>query len=164
MFYQKKIEISGGCCLFVDYGENYRIVKSLRGIKNHEFVSILDDVGNFDLSALVNFSSIRNAIGKNQNLVQSKVITQRDFLFSLGIIPRLIKLLANAKDEKIAKDLTSAYSRLVGKTEMGKTYKAYSFAAKKKVLKILTIYLLDSLHCNNFKMAYFYSCRLSSAF
>ena len=45
--------------LVIDYGEDHSFSSSFRGLKNHELVkdeqTILDNVGNMDLTAYVNF-------------------------------------------------------------------------------------------------------------
>ena len=50
-------------------------------------------------------------------------ITQEDFLKNLGIDVRLTKLLRDCQSEDGAKELISAYRRLVDPKAMGTTYK-----------------------------------------
>jgi NADH dehydrogenase [ubiquinone] 1 alpha subcomplex assembly factor 7 len=45
----KRISHHGGAALIVDYGHNHPSELSLRGIKNHEFVSVLREPGEVDL-------------------------------------------------------------------------------------------------------------------
>ena len=57
----KTIESRFGACLFVDYGEGFITGKSLRGIKEHRFVTDEDIIkypGEIDLSANVNFGEL----------------------------------------------------------------------------------------------------------
>lgn len=57
------IELSKGMALVVDYGEDHSFSNSFRGLKNHELVKdekmMLDNVGNMDLTAYVNFQQIK---------------------------------------------------------------------------------------------------------
>ena len=48
--------------LIIDYGEDHGFSNSFRGVKNHEIVKdeerILNNIGNIDLTAYVNFRHI----------------------------------------------------------------------------------------------------------
>ena len=53
------LELSKGMAIVIDYGEDHSFSNSFRGLKNHELIkdeqTILDNVGNMDLTAYVNF-------------------------------------------------------------------------------------------------------------
>ncbi|XP_078168991.1 NADH dehydrogenase ubiquinone complex I, assembly factor-like protein (DUF185) isoform X2 [Carex rostrata] len=57
----KRIDTDGGGALIIDYGKDGLISDSLQAIRKHKFVHILDDPGSADLSAYVDFASIRHS-------------------------------------------------------------------------------------------------------
>ncbi|CAI0453501.1 unnamed protein product [Linum tenue] len=56
----QRISSDGGGALIIDYGLNGVISDSLQAIRKHKFVSILDDPGSADLSAYVDFPSLKH--------------------------------------------------------------------------------------------------------
>jgi NADH dehydrogenase [ubiquinone] 1 alpha subcomplex assembly factor 7 len=123
----------GGAALFIDYGYEKTSGWSIRGIQNHEFVSIYKDPGNVDLSANVDFAALaraalqphpkRPSVEELRKLRIYGSINQGDFLASLGIYSRLAKLLRVAHKEDEAKALIDAFHRLTDRRQMGSTYK-----------------------------------------
>ncbi|KAL6007222.1 hypothetical protein ACLOJK_032718 [Asimina triloba] len=86
-------------------------------IRKHKFVNILDDPGSSDLSAYVDFASIRHSAKEDPvNVAVHGPITQSLFLGSLGINFRVEALLQNCTDEQ-AESLRTGYWRLVGEGE-----------------------------------------------
>ena len=55
----------GGAGLVIDYGQEQIRTDRLRGIKNHKFVSIFQDVGSVDISSDVEFEAIGLAVSKS---------------------------------------------------------------------------------------------------
>jgi len=55
----KRLTFEGGAALIIDYGDNFVSQDSLRGIKEHAFVHPLQEPGEIDLSADVNFSLLK---------------------------------------------------------------------------------------------------------
>lgn len=55
--------------MFIDYGNNYAPQNSIRGIKNHHFVSYLQEPGDVDITADVDFKAlhrvVENSLSKN---------------------------------------------------------------------------------------------------
>ncbi len=101
----------GGIGLIIDYGyAEPQFKDTLQAIKNHKYSEVLKDVGKSDITALVNFCALENC-AKNMAL-NTSLITQRDFLLSLGIEER----------RKILKD-ESAINRLIDKDKMGEIFK-----------------------------------------
>ncbi len=115
---------SGGVALFIDYG----YVKShygdtLQAIKNHEFTEVLEDIGECDITTHVDFDALSRQV-KSLGLTVEPIITQREFLSSIGIEIRasaLKKISDNKAD--IAKDL----ERLIGRKHMGDLFKVMCF-------------------------------------
>jgi len=113
----KRIGSDGGGALIIDYGMDAVVSDSLQAIRQHKFVNILDDPGSADLSAYVDFASIRHSAEEASGDVSIHgPITQSQFLGSLGINFRVGALLQNCTDEQ-AESLRTGYWRLVGEGE-----------------------------------------------
>lgn len=112
----------GGVAINVDYGyiEN-EFVNSLQAIKNHQKISIFDAVGNADITALVDFFAL-DKIVKNHRL-KSSLVTQRDFLVSLGAVERAEFLIKKNPAQKFS--ISSALDRLIDKDKMGDLFKVH---------------------------------------
>jgi len=105
------LKTQGGIGLIIDYGySELQFKDSLQAVKNHDYSDVLKNVGSSDITALVNFFALENC-AKNLAL-NSSLVTQRDFLISLGIEER----------RKILKD-NSAIERLINKDQMGELFK-----------------------------------------
>ncbi|KAJ3160231.1 hypothetical protein HDU86_001067 [Geranomyces michiganensis] len=116
----KRIKESGGGALFIDYGRDYALGDSLRGIAKHDFVNVLSKPGEADISADVDFRFLRESV---KDLAAAHgPITQSTFLRSMGIATRMQMLLKTADGQK-RRDLASAFDRLVSPGGMGTVYK-----------------------------------------
>lgn len=105
------LKTQGGIALLIDYGyEKSQLKSTLQALKNHQYSDIFQDVGESDLTALVDFSALKKIAEKTQ--LKTSLVTQRDFLISLGILERA----------KILKD-DSAINRLIDKGQMGELFK-----------------------------------------
>ncbi len=128
----KKISnlVSGGA-LLIDYGyelPNYG--DTLQAIKQQKYTTILPPLESLtcpdsmpDLSAHVNFAAVANEM----TLQPLQLMTQHEFLSSMGGALRLQKLLQKAKSKKQKIELTQAYQRI--SQQMGQLFKvlmAYS--------------------------------------
>ncbi|CAN8255456.1 unnamed protein product [Cochlearia groenlandica] len=113
----KRIGSDGGGALIIDYGMDGIISDSLQAIRKHKFVNILDNPGSADLSAYVDFPSLKHSAEEaSENVSVHGPMTQSQFLGSLGINFRVDALLQNCDDEQ-AESLRSGYWRLVGDGE-----------------------------------------------
>ncbi|KAI4351590.1 hypothetical protein L6164_005936 [Bauhinia variegata] len=112
----KRISSDGGGALIIDYGSNGVVSDSLQAIRKHKFVNILDDPGSADLSAYVDFPSIRHSAEQVSDVSVHGPITQSEFLGSLGINFRVEALLEDCTEEQ-AESLRTGYWRLVGDGE-----------------------------------------------
>ncbi|XP_019454282.1 PREDICTED: protein arginine methyltransferase NDUFAF7 homolog, mitochondrial [Lupinus angustifolius] len=145
-----RISSDGGGALIIDYGFNEVISDSLQAIRKHKFVDLLDDPGSADLSAYVDFPSIRHSAEEASGEVSVHgPITQSQFLGSLGINYRIEALLQNCTEEQ-AESLRTGYWRLVGDGEapfwegpdecvpigMGTRYKVMAIVNKKQGVPI----------------------------
>lgn len=113
----KKISSDGGGALIIDYGQNGIISDSLQAIRKHKFVDILDNPGSADLSAYVDFASIRHSAEEaSGDISVHGPISQSQFLGSLGINFRVEALLQNCSEDQ-AESLRAGYWQLVGDGE-----------------------------------------------
>jgi NADH dehydrogenase [ubiquinone] 1 alpha subcomplex assembly factor 7 len=113
-----------GVSLIADYGDDRAFSNSLRGIKSHKKLSEedwLQDPGEVDLSAYVNFSALRG-IAESANMKVVGSIPQGAFLECMGISARVEMLSAKA-DLSTAKKLEEEYERLVSPEHMGEIYR-----------------------------------------
>ncbi|MCE3255096.1 MAG: hypothetical protein K0R25_590 [Rickettsiaceae bacterium] len=115
------IKKTGGIGLIIDYGyvEN-EMRNTLQAVSNHQYCDILKEVGESDLTALVDFSSLQKTA--LQNNLKTSIVSQREFLIALGIEARRENLLIGKNDEKRSL-INSAIDRLIDKEQMGELFK-----------------------------------------
>ena len=115
------IRSNSGLALIFDYGYiKNRLVNSLQAIKNHQPKGIFEELGDCDITALVNFSALERT-AKNCGL-NSSVVTQREFLVCLGIEERRQVLLIGKNDSERS-EINSAINRLIDQSQMGELFK-----------------------------------------
>ena len=116
-----------GIAIIIDYGysENNLIRinfnPTIQSVKNHKYNPVLSDVGNADITAHVDFFALSNAAEARQVSVD-KLITQREFLLSMGIELRAKALKKKATDEQKV-EIDRALERLISDEQMGKLFK-----------------------------------------
>ncbi|OEY86987.1 SAM-dependent methyltransferase [Wolbachia pipientis] len=94
---EKKIHRDYGSALIIDYGYIYPTYKStLQAIRQHNYVSFLNAVGDSDITAHVNFHALRNAL----KYTNYEILTQREFLYSFGIKERVDILIRNTQQKE----------------------------------------------------------------
>jgi NADH dehydrogenase [ubiquinone] 1 alpha subcomplex assembly factor 7 len=104
----------GGIAINFDYGYfESELANTLQAVKNNQKVGVLKDPGNVDISAHVDFGAL-DKIAKKFDL-KTSLITQREFLLSLGIEERAKNLL----------NQNSAIERLVSPSQMGELFKCH---------------------------------------
>ena len=82
--------------MIIDYGYNNKKMKAtLKGVPNHKFANIFDDIGNTDITHNINFDLFRKFIKHIGNL-ESNLTSQKKFLLKMGI---------NNRAELISKNL-----------------------------------------------------------
>lgn len=121
------IKKNSGMGLVIDYGYDKIPGKStLQAIKKHKKVDIFteDNPYQCDLTSLVNFQLLEQQ-AQQQNL-QTSLISQAEFLKSLGIESELEKSLKQAKKEDYS-DIKSAFDRLISPKQMGELFKCLIF-------------------------------------
>ncbi len=77
---EDKIMNNGGAALIIDYGYVYPSHKStLQSVKQHKYANFLENVGNSDITALVNFQALRDSL----RYVDCEILTQENFYIFL---------------------------------------------------------------------------------
>lgn len=119
---QKLCQIKGAV-LIIDYGYDIdpkmrqfdQYQSTLQSIKEHQYCNIFENLGEADLTAHVDFYSLRQTA---QN-IPNKIQTQKDFLEYYGISLRLQQLISN--NPELTFILRNQYNRLV--RDMGSLFK-----------------------------------------
>lgn len=107
--------------LIIDYGyADLDFKPTLQALKKHQHHNIFDNLGTSDLTAHVNFNMLKK-IAKD-NMLNSKLITQKIFLESLGIKQRANMLKKN-KDYITINKIEKSVERLTSTTQMGELFK-----------------------------------------
>jgi SAM-dependent MidA family methyltransferase len=85
----RKIKKNSGAALIIDYGYlQTQFISTLQSIKNHASNNILENVGEADITHLVNFELLFN-VASREGLETFPPITQKEFLTSIGMNEKL---------------------------------------------------------------------------
>ena len=123
-------KLNGGL-LLIDYGFLKQESKNtLQSFKNHKQNMIFNNVGNADITSLVNFNLLKNYLRKKK-LKVNKVVTQEFFLKKMGIINRA-EMVSQKMNFKEKSDLYLRLQRLLNPRQMGKLFKVISACKLKK--------------------------------
>jgi SAM-dependent MidA family methyltransferase len=116
------ISRKGGAALILDYGygADSGFGETLQAVGGHAFKSLLDDPGNADLSAHVDFGQIAQTARENGASTHGPV-NQGDFLDALGLRERARRLATTNPD--FAGEIFAAVERLIDPVEMGVLFK-----------------------------------------
>ena len=117
-----RIEQQGGVALLVDYGDWRAIGDSLQAVRAHEKISPLDNPGQADLTAHVDFE----ALAKATPSAHSHLTPQGIFLERLGITARA-QALAKTLTGPALESHIAAHRRLTHPEEMGNLFKVMAF-------------------------------------
>lgn len=125
----KHIQKHTGAALIIDYGYNIhsdarrrdQYNSTLQAIKNHQYSSIIDTLGEADLTAHVDFNALSKA-AKEQSIKNIAYGTQRDLLLKYGIELRLESLKNNLSQEDFS-IIEKQVFRLTSTRQMGELFK-----------------------------------------
>jgi NADH dehydrogenase [ubiquinone] 1 alpha subcomplex assembly factor 7 len=118
----------GGAALLVDYGSAASgLGDTLQAVRHHRVADPLDDPGDVDLTAHVDFQALARAARRGGARADGPV-PQETFLRRLGIDARAAVLLRQA-DKSQATKISEAYRTLIGAERMGRVFKALAIAA-----------------------------------
>ncbi len=111
----------GGVALIIDYGDWRSLGDTLQAVKAHEKTKPLDDPGQSDLTAHVDFERLAMA-ARASGCAHTRLTPQGVFLERLGITARAQALIKNLNVPE-QKRLISAHRRLTHPDEMGNLFK-----------------------------------------
>ena len=118
----KKIRISGGGILIIDYGNFDKTMKNtLQSISNHKYNNVLNNFGQSDITYNINFRLIEKIV-KKLSLKVSGITNQKNFLTNLGILKRAEIISKNLPFSKKT-DIYFRVKRLIDKNLMGELFK-----------------------------------------
>ena len=131
----KKIILKqGGCMLFIDYAYiGDKIFDTLQAVKKHKKISPLKEVGNSDISHLINIPFLKKIVSKHN--LELSYSTQRNFLLNLGILHRA-EILAKNKSFLDKANIYYRINRLIDKKQMGELFKVIYIHKKNNRFKL----------------------------
>jgi NADH dehydrogenase [ubiquinone] 1 alpha subcomplex assembly factor 7 len=113
-----RVTRDGGWALIVDYGYESGSAATVQAVRGHKGASILDQPGETDLSAHVDFAALAAAAAAPT----FGPVSQADFLRRLGLLQRAETLKARATEpQRSSIDVTLA--RLIGPDQMGTLFR-----------------------------------------
>jgi NADH dehydrogenase [ubiquinone] 1 alpha subcomplex assembly factor 7 len=123
--------LNGGL-LLIDYGflkqESYN---TLQSVKNHKKNKLFDNLGDADITSLVNFSLLEMYF-KKKFLKTNSIVTQEFFLKKMGIVNRA-EILSRKMNFKEKSETYYRLQRLLNPKQMGELFKViFAFKLKKK--------------------------------
>jgi NADH dehydrogenase [ubiquinone] 1 alpha subcomplex assembly factor 7 len=123
----KRLLAQGGAALIIDYGyEGPATGDTLQAVRGHQYVNPFEDPGEADLTAHVDFATLREA-AEIEGLVAYGPVTQGAFLTALGIDARADALARAAPDR--ADGIAADRDRLVSDEAMGDLFKVIALTA-----------------------------------
>ena len=131
----KVINKMKGGILIIDYGYGKnKMLDTLQSVKKHKYNNFLKDIGNSDITHLINFKLFEKIV-KKLNLKVNGFTTQRKFLINLGILQRAEII---AKKLSIIKKANIFYrvNRLIDNKQMGELFKVMFVTNKKNKFRL----------------------------
>lgn len=111
-----------GVALFVDYGHmRSALGDTLQAVRSHRFENVLENPGENDITAHVDFENIVR-IAKEDGVAVHGPVTQREFLQRLGIEVRAEALMNGAKTSQ-NNSIRTGLNRLIDTEQMGSLFK-----------------------------------------
>ncbi|PVX28136.1 class I SAM-dependent methyltransferase [Sphingomonas pokkalii] len=123
----QRLRAQGGAALILDYGyEGPAIGDTLQAVRGHAFANPFDAPGEADLTAHVDFGTLKEAAAA-EGLTVHGPVTQGDFLKALGIDARARALARSAPERGDA--IAADRNRLVADDQMGSLFKVLALTA-----------------------------------
>ena len=123
----KRLTDQGGAALIIDYGyAGPAIGDTLQAVKGHAYANPFEDPGEADLTAHVDFATLKEA-AEAEGLVAHGPVTQGEFLTRLGIAERTASLSLAAPER--AGQLAEDRERLTDPEQMGELFKVLALTA-----------------------------------
>ena len=116
------IQKNDGGILIIDYGYlNSKMHETLQAINNHKYSSVLDNIGDSDITYHINFNLFQKFVSQF-NKLDSIITNQKKFLTSMGILQRAEIISQNIPFSKKT-DLFYRVRRLIDEKQMGELFK-----------------------------------------
>jgi len=126
-FLAQRIARQGGAALIIDYGHaESSFGDTLQAVRGHRFANPLENPGEADLTAQVDFAAVATWAQRQGTATQGPV-AQGEFLRRLGIEQRAARLKSNATPQQAA-DIDAALARLTATDQMGELFKVLAIA------------------------------------
>jgi len=126
----KKVNKQNGGLLLIDYGyKQENNLNTLQSVYKHKYNDIRKNIGNADITYLVNFELYKRFF-ISKNLHVENIISQSQFLQKMGIKERF-SILSDNMNEKNKSNLYKRIQRLINPSMMGESFKVI-FARSKK--------------------------------
>lgn len=124
----ERLVAHGGAALVIDYGYPAPAFgDTLQAVSAHEYADILSTLGEADLTAHVDFSSVSKA-AEEAGAIRHGPTDQGALLSALGIQARAAALSKSAHPEQ-RKDIEAALHRLIAAGEMGTLFKSVAWTS-----------------------------------
>lgn len=125
----QKVKKCGGYALMIDYGygcERPPCKDTLQSLYKHRPSSVLSHIGEQDITAHVDFNTVR-AAGAKIGCNMTSLCTQTTVLIALGIEIRAAILSKNASNDRQRLTIRAGLQRLIKDDQMGSLFKAMAF-------------------------------------
>ncbi|XP_045453600.1 protein arginine methyltransferase NDUFAF7 homolog, mitochondrial [Melitaea cinxia] len=126
-----RVDQHGGLALIADYGHNGDKGDTFRAFHKHKVVDPLENPGEADLTADVDFSQLRISAsmtpGEENYAVVVGPVKQTEFLERMQAAVRLQVLLDNVNTDEEKEKIKAAYEMLVDPKKMGERFKFMAF-------------------------------------
>ena len=128
------ISKNDGGMLIIDYGyANSKMHETLQAINNHKYSSVLENIGDSDITYNINFNSFEKFISQFEK-INSIFTNQKKFLLKMGILQRAELISKNIAFSKKT-DLFYRIRRLIDEKQMGELFKVMLIKKKKNNFK-----------------------------
>ena len=125
----RRVRSHTGAALIIDYGyEGPAIGNTLQAVRRHDYAAILQQPGEADLTAHVDFGALAKSV-HTAGAAGWGPVSQGDFLRRLGIEARAGVLANNASPQQKT-DIESALERLIGGDQMGTLFKVMAIGPR----------------------------------
>ena len=130
----KTIKRLNGGLLLIDYGFlKQKSIDTLQSVKKHKKNKLFNNVGNADITSLVNFNLLKTYF-KIKKFKTNNIVTQGFFLKKMGIIKRA-EILSKKMNFQEKSKIYYSLQRLLDPKQMGELFKViFAFKLKRKFL------------------------------
>ncbi len=125
----ERLKDASTAALFIDYGHTVSTPgETLQAIQAHDFADPLENPGEADLTAHVDFGRLGD-VARDKGLQVHGPLPQGEFLLALGLKERCERLMRDA-DDTTRESLSSGAERLAEPAQMGELFKVMALTGK----------------------------------